>query len=173
MKQVFELNFLPTYGYRHYIFGLIGTALCFFLILSFKVFNLNVISFDVLKILLASFLSILIYSNDSKNTISESIISLKYYAGKVVSSSVVGFCIGIKITEIIASRIISVDFLNIAIVGMIGYVIVYNTLKILAKGKETEIVEVKFPENLKSNPVLSWLALIFSVLTLSLIMFIK
>ena len=144
MKQVFELNFLPTYGYRHYIFGLIGTALCFFLILSFKVFNLNVISFDVLKILLASFLSILIYSNDSKNTISESIISLKYYAGKVVSSSVVGFCVAIKITEIVASRIIAVDFLNIAIVGMIGYVVVYNTLKILAKGKETEIVEENF-----------------------------
>ena len=173
MKQVFELNFLPTYGYRHYIFGLIGTALCFFLILSFKVFNLNVISFDVLKILLASFLSILIYSNDSKNTISESIISLKYYAGKVMSSSVVGFCVAIKITEIVASRIIAVDFLNIAIVGMIGYVIVYNTLKLLAKERETQIVEVKFPENLKSNPVLSWLALIFSVLTLALILFVK
>jgi len=165
MKQVFELNFLPTYSYRYYIFGLIGTVLCFFLILSVKVFNLSIISFDVLKILLASFLSILIFSSDSKNSTGENKIPLKYYAGKVISSSIIGFCIGIKITELIANRTIPVDFLNITVVGMIGYVVIYNTLKLLAKEKESEIVEVKFPDNIKNNPVLSWLVLIFSVLS--------
>lgn len=173
MKQVFELNFLPTYSYRYYIFGLIGTVLCFFLILSVKVFNLSIISFDVLKILLASFLSILIFSSDSKNSTGENKIPLKYYAGKVISSSIIGFCIGIKITELIVNRTIPVDFLNITVVGMIGYVVIYNTLKLLAKEKESEIVEVKFPDNIKNNPVLSWLVLIFSVLTLALILFIK
>ena len=136
-------------------------------------FDLNVISFDILKILVALFLCILIFSNDSKNTIIENKMPLKYYAGKIISSIIISFCIGIKITEILAHRTIPVDFLIISIVGMVGYIIVYKTLQLLAKEREPQIVEVQFPDNIRSHPVLSWLVLIFSVLTLALILLIK
>ena len=57
MKEIFKLNFLPTYGYRSNMAAVVGIVGSILMLLTVSFFNVQVVSVEVLDWFLAFFFS--------------------------------------------------------------------------------------------------------------------
>lgn len=167
MENSFKLNFLPTYSYRFFIIAIVGLVFSTMLLLSAKLFNLEIVNTEAVKWGIGFFLSIMVFSTEKLNE--QDLHFLKYYAGKFTLTLLIGFAFGIKATEILTHRNFNVDYLNLIITGLAVYSVVYQIFKFLAKNRKVELSDINFPDNIKYNPRLSLIIFIFSVVTLILI----
>jgi hypothetical protein len=167
MENSLKLNFLPTYSYRFFKVSVIGLVCSTLLLLSIKLFNLEIISTEAVKWVIGFFLSIMAFSTEKFNN--ESLHFLKYYAGKFTLTLLIGFAFAMNATEFLMHRNMGVKYFDLIIIGLAIYSITYQILKLSAKKRKVEVLDTVFPDNIKYNPTLSWVVLILSLITLSLI----
>jgi hypothetical protein len=167
MKEIFKLNFIPTYGYRSYVAALVGIISSTLMLLAVSIFDIQVLSVEVLDWFLAFFFSIMTFSQEKVE--SENLRLLKYYSGKTTVIFLIGFTLGLRATELLTQRIISVQTVSVVILGLALYTIMYQILKFLTKNRKIEIIDTSFPDNIKYNQKLSWLVFFLSIITLVLV----
>ena len=167
MENSFKLNFLPTYSYRLFITAIIGLICSTTLLFSVKLFNLEMVNIEVVKWVIGFFLSVMVFSTEKLS--GQDLHFLKYYAGKFTLTFLIGFAFAMKATEILTHRKLGIDYLNLIILGLAVYLIVYQVFKFLAKNRSVELFSTTFPDNVKYNPKLSLAVLILSLVTLILI----
>jgi hypothetical protein len=167
MKELFKLNFLPTYGYRTYILAVIGIIGSTLMLLAVNIFDVQVISVEILDWFLACFFSIMTFSQEKVE--SDNLRLLKYYSGKTTVIFLIGFTLGLRATELLTQRIISVQTVSLVILGLALYTIMYQVLKFLSKNRKIEIIDTSFPDNIKYNQKLSWVVFALSIITLVLV----
>ncbi len=167
MENYFKLNFLPTYGHRTYYISL-GLIFCSLMVLlSRNVLSLNQFSIEIIKWVIGCSFYVLTFSREKIEKAGFTL--LKYYSGKITTMFIVGTLLGLRLTELLTKRDLGVQATNFVILGLVFYHITYQFLKFKAMNKEIELVDTRFPDNIKNNPTLSWIVLFLSVFTFILI----